>query len=777
MKRRAAQRWALRHFEPLGLVLVLLLVRALSLPLPARLRTSNDGGAGTSSVRFVDAAGTLLREVRDTDGSRSVPVDPRATHSILADALVEAEDRRFFWHPGVDPLGVLRAAWNDLRPHHGLQGASTLTMQLARTLAPHRRTLLGKLDETALALRIEASLSKDAILHAYLQHAPFGPQLRGAEAAALQLFGKSILELSPAEAATLAALPKAPGLYLSARGRERLRTRRDFILSQLHARGRIDAVTLARAQVEPLPERLLGGGFLAPHLVEAVRAGRLGPAPVGDSVTLALSTSLQMRVEAAVREQVEALRERHVGAGAALVLDNQSGAILAYVGSAGFAGPEGQNDGVLALRQPGSALKPLVYALALEADRIDAASVLPDLPLQLDGEDGTFSPQNYDGRFHGPVRAREALGNSYNVPAVWLADRLGVGTVLAGLQRFGFETLTRDATHYGAALALGDGEVQLLELASAYAMLAREGMSLHATALAGPTTPGVRVLAADVARMVTAMLSDRRARAAAFGEHSVLEFPYAVAAKTGTSKGFRDNVTAGFTREITVVAWVGNFDGSPMHDVSGIAGAGPLFHTVMELAMQGRTPAAFVAPGGRYVRRAICPLSGRRAGAACPHQIDEWVRPERLDESVCTMHEHVDVAPDGLRAGPGCAGAISRSYEHYDEPYVSWAEGARRALAPRVFSPRCPGSLAETAAALRIVSPRDGARYHRDPGRTPASQELLVQVQGRAMAVQLDGRPVVRSAGGWSLPLAPGSHELVVQGEHGERALARYEVR
>lgn len=774
--RRTRTRWLRAHFEPLGLLLIGLLLRAAMLPLPEALRASGSD-VESGSQRFVDAAGVLLREVRGEDGARAYPVAAAATETLLAAALIQAEDRRFFQHPGIDPIGVVRAAWNDLRPQRGLQGASTLTMQLARTLRPHPRTLLGKLDEMALALRMEASTSKREILRAYMQHAPFGPQLRGAEAAARQLFGKPVAELSAGEAATLAALPKAPGLYLSARGRERLRARRDFILQRLHETGGIDALQMARAQVEPLPDRVLAGGFVAPHLIEALRQGRLGPAPTGARVELTLSSALQRSVETAVAQHVEALRDRHVGAGAAVVLDNQSGAILAYVGSADFHGPAGQNDGVVALRQPGSALKPFVYALGMESNQLDAASLLPDVPLSIEGDDGVFAPQNYDGKFHGPVRAREALGNSYNVPAVWLADRIGVGAVLEGLQRVGFGSLSRSATHYGAALALGDGEVRLLELAEAYAMLAREGLSVHAHAARGAGRPAERVLPADIARMVTDMLADRRARAASFGDHSVLELPYPVAAKTGTSKGFRDNITAGYTREITVVTWVGNFDGSPMRDVSGIAGAGPLFRTVMELAMQGRSPAPFAAPEGRFVRSAICPLSGRRPGAACPHRIEEWVRGDGASGSTCMMHEHATIAPDGLRAGPGCAGASVQAVERYPEPYVSWARGARRPVAPRESSPRCPGAPVEAVTALRIVTPRDGARYQLDPGRAAASQELALELEGHAEQILLDGIVLAPQRAGVRVPLTRGPHEVVVRGARGERVSARYEVR
>lgn len=774
--------WLFSHFEPLGLACVLLLVRVLCVPLPAALRAADASGA---SVRFTDAASVLLREVRDEHGARSQAPPAGAAQSLLAQALVVAEDHRFRQHPGIDPIGVARAAWHDVSSRR-MQGASTLTMQLARAVAPHPRTLLGKLEEAALALRIEASLSKDEILTAYLAEAPFGPQLRGAEAAAQQLFGKTLTALSPAEAATLASLPKAPGLYLTEAGRARLRARRDFVLAKLQAQGAIDAVDLARAQAEPLPERLVGSGFTAPHLVEAVRAGRFGDVRGATTLELTVQTPLQLAVEAAVRAQVDVLRTRHVSAAAAVILDNASGDVLAYVGSPDFGGAGGQNDGVQALRQPGSALKPFVYALALESGRIDPASLLPDVPLSIEGDDGVFAPQNYDGTFHGPVRAREALGNSYNVPAVWLADRLGVGTVLAGLRRFGFVSLGEGATHYGAALALGDGEVRLVEIAAAYATLAREGLALPVRAVrayddAGgrheaPAPTAARVLSTDAARLVTDMLADRRARAAAFGAHSVLEFAYPVAAKTGTSKRFRDNVTAGFSHEITVVTWVGNFDGSPMQDVSGIAGAGPLFHAVMELAMAGRASAGFRLPvEGRFVQATVCPLSGARAGAACPHRIQEWVRTARAD--ACTMHESVAVAPDGLRAGSGCAGAAVRYFERFEGVYAGWAESAHRRVAPPAFSPACPGAASVVGTPLRIVAPRDGAHFQLDPGRPREAQRVHVQLQGGGASARLDGATVLRQDGAWWLPLAPGEHELVVTDAHGSEARARYVVR
>ena len=753
------------YLEPTGILAAALLVRAACMPLPAELR---DAAANVEvSARYTDASGLLLREVR-ADGQRVDRLSARAADTLTARALVLAEDRRFAWHLGLDPIGTARAVWANVRGRR--EGASTLTMQLARALRPTPRTLLGKFEQAALALRIEASVSKRTILEAYLQTAPFGPQLRGADAAAGRLYGKSLAALSPAESATLAALPKFPGLALRSEGP--LGRRRDWILQRMREEGVIDDVTLARGLAEPLPQRVLTASSGAPHLIEALRGGRIAGGGRGE-IRLSLSLPLQASVEQAVRTQIALLGERHVGNGAAIVVDNASGKILAYVGSADFAGPEGQNDGLLAERQAGSALKPFVYALAMERGSFGPSSVMPDVPLRLETEEGVFAPQNYDHLFHGPVRAREALGNSYNVPAVWLADRVGVGPVLSGLRRLGLSTLRQGASYYGAALALGDGEVRLFDLAEAYSTLARDGIRKPLCATHTCTLQEERVLDRDVARVVTDMLADRHARAAAFGHHSVLDFDYPVAAKTGTSKGFRDNVTAGFSSEVTVVTWVGNFDGSPMHDVSGISGAGPLFRAVMELAMQGRTPRAFASPEG-WQRAEICSLSGDAPGEACQHRRREWVRGA---QNTCKMHEMIWRMPDGLVGEASCAGARRASLERYSAAYAAWARDARPAAAEQRVSPLCPqarGLAQEERAPLAIVEPADGARYQIDPGRSAQTQRLSLRVQGGVgtLRVTLDGAPLR----GWQIPLEPGEHELVIADAHGQRR-ARYSVR
>ena len=331
------------------------------------------------------------------------------------------------------------------------------------------------------------------------------------------------------------------------------------------------------------------------------------------------------------------LRAKGVTAASAVVIENASGDVLAYVGSPDVFDAEngGQNDGARAERQPGSTLKPFLYELAMEKLGFDPSTRLPDVELHLPVDGGAdYAPRDYDGRFRGPVRLREALGSSLNVPAVWTVQQLGVDALLARLRELGFASLSRDADYYGPGLALGDGEVTLLELARAYATLARGGLDLPLRVVSRVEHAGaseVTSLAPDVARrvmperfadLVTDVLKDHDAREGAFGERSVLDFPFEVAAKTGTSKGYRDNWTVGFARAVTVAVWVGNFDGKPMTNVSGITGAGPLFHALMEAAMQGRArePLPITRPS-RWprARRGVLPL-GRARDERVPAQ-------------------------------------------------------------------------------------------------------------------------------------------------------------
>lgn len=805
LRSRAGKRALLALAGILAAPWVALVLTAAFTSLPPELAL---GKASSTGAVLRDRHGVVLRELRADDGARARWVTLDAAGDRVARAVVAAEDRRFYRHPGVDPLAMIRAAGQALVQRRVVSGASTLTQQLARSLVKRPRTLRGKFAEAALALRIEASLSKREILEQYVNRVSFGPGLRGIEAASRFYFDKPSRDLSLAEAAALAGIPRGPAIYDPRRGTARLLRRRDRVLDRLADAGLAPREEVLHAQREPLVIASAGGGSGAPHLVRGLMSGAVDEAlgPLRNrtaELTLTLDRGLQREVEVLAQETVRRLALRHVSAAAVVVLDNASGEILAYVGSPDIedAARLGHNDGVLALRQPGSALKPFVYELAMERLGTTAATVLPDVELYLPTQSGDYHPNNYDGRYHGPVRVREALANSYNVPAVLTADAVGPARLLARLHDLGMRSLTGEAEHYGAALALGDGEVRLLDLANAYATLARGGVFRSVVAvksavgkdgapLALPPPVSRRVLDEGAAFVITDILADRSARLASFGEGNVLELPFPVAAKTGTSKGYRDNLTVGFTPEVTVAVWVGNFDGSPMEGVSGVSGAGPLFHDAMLAAARGlgrgQDHAAFARPAGQIEIEEIeiCALSGERPGPGCGHRRRELftIGGERSSAptALCSMHERVAVDKrNGLRAGSGCARADveERTFERFDARLAAWARTAGRDLAPERRSPLCPGSevtegepaSARTGGKLRLAYPPDGAVFSLDAGAASRqSIRLRADVPPRSREVRfvIDGLPrAARAPFALDWPLAPGHHRIRVEAE------------
>lgn len=771
------------------------------MPLPDELRAAET--LQDSSTIFYDRHERILCEVRATDGARARPIKLKEAGDRVIPALLAAEDKRFYSHPGVDPVAIVRATGQFVWSHHVVSGASTLTQQLARNLVPRRRSVVGKLREMALALRIEASLPKDRILEEYLNRIAFGPALRGVEAASRYYFDKPTRDLSLAEAATLASLPRGPTLYDPRKGTEKLLRRRDRVLQRMLDARSLPTNDIERALAEPLVLADRGGGLGIPHLRQALLSGAF-PTPWGPArghltqVWTTIDRHLQREAEILAAQTVDQLSSRNVSAASVVVLDNATAHVLAYVGSPGIGSERrlGHNDGVLALRQPGSALKPFVYALALESLDFNAASILPDVDTSFPEPEGDYRPHNYDGRFHGPVRLREALANSFNVPAVNTAARLGPDKLLSHLQAWGFSSLNRSARDYGLALALGDGEVRLLELAAAYSALANRGTYRYPIAVANAlgsdgtrydasslSTYQRRVIDEKSAYIITNILSDARARLASFGEDNVLEFDFPVAAKTGTSKGFRDNITVGYSSRITVAVWVGNFDGAPMSGVSGISGAGPLFRDVMLAAARSYPGDEFMRPEG-FVDIDVCPLSGKRPSSDCPHRRTEiFRRGQQVD--TCDMHEKVRIDKrNGLRAGPACTADVveMRVFEHFPTLYSAWAEGASRSLSPVRSSPFCPDDEKPLLQdRIRIAYPPDGSRFVLDSSLS-AREAIHVRVdvprEARDVRIFIDGRAHVVKAPRWSHSesLVKGRHEVFAEADGQKSDVVHYEV-
>jgi penicillin-binding protein 1C len=594
--------------------------------------TAVAGLAPPASRQVLDRYGRVLRTSLSSDGTESQPVPLAQVSPWLIVSTLAIEDKRFFEHGGVDAQAVARATVQNIRAGRIVSGASTLTEQLVRALQPRPRTFWGKTKEAFSALRLEAKLSKEEILESYLNHAPYGNQAVGAEAAARDYFDVPASSLSLAQAALLAGIPKSPLHYDPRHNLDRALQRQSQVFQALENGGWVDAESLRLARAEKIKIQSRPRAFEAPHFTQWVLSQDNGQGPLRTTLDGALQEDLQ----ALLREHVQSLADNHVENGALVVLDNRSGDILAYVGSQNFdAGASGQVDGAAALRQPGSALKPFLYGLAFERG-YSPSDPIDDAPYT--APDG-YTPVNYDRSFHGRVSLRQALACSYNVPAVRLTQKLGAEALLRQLHLFGFASLDQDAGHYGLGLALGNGEVTLLEMASAYAALARGGLWMPARWKLSPD-PGpepLRVLSSASAALVTDILSDNSARSPAFGLNSALNLPFVLAAKTGTTKDYRDNWCVGYTPEWTVAVWVGNFNAEPMRHVSGVTGAGPLMHDAALRLYQDRPSSAFRLPS--TLRRVeVCADSGQLRTPACPHTRLELFAAWKLPHESCTLH-------------------------------------------------------------------------------------------------------------------------------------------
>ena len=543
----------------------------------------------SSEATLLDRHGETLHELRaDFAGRRLAWVKVEDVSPLLIKALVQAEDRRFFEHEGVDWRGLAGAAVDNVLGR-GRRGGSTLTMQLAARLDPAlkpqegHRNLSQKIGQISLARELERSWNKNQILEAYLNLATFRGELVGLGAAARGLFGKAPGGLDEEEAVLLVTLLRSPGAA------PKTVARRAGALAQA-LKIRTDEERLrdraAEALDNPLPLPAEGG--CAPHV--ARRLLKEG----GERVISTLDGSLQRFALETLRRQLVRLAGRNVRDGAVLVVDNPTGEILAYVGNGGGQASALQVDGVAAPRQAGSTLKPFLYALAFEKRLLTAASLLDDSPVNLVTPSGLYVPQNYDRDFKGLVSARVALASSLNVPAVRTLMLVNADRFVDRLQDLGFADVTEGGDYYGFALALGSAEVRLTQLVNAYRTLANGGR--WSPLILRPDSPkanGRRVMDAAVAYIVSDILADPEARGRTFGLASPLVSRGWAAVKTGTSKDMRDNWCVGYSDRYTVGVWVGNFNGDPMWDVSGVSGAAPVWLEVMNFLhaiSTGRSP-------------------------------------------------------------------------------------------------------------------------------------------------------------------------------------------
>jgi membrane peptidoglycan carboxypeptidase len=904
--------------------------------------------APAPSILISDRQGRLLLEVIDPNGSKNVPLSLADIPLACQQATIATEDRRFYSHPGVDFLAILRAAWGNWRRVFSedpsvvaFSGASTLTQQLARNLylppeQRYERSLWRKLREAWLAWRLERQHSKDEILALYLNNTYYGHFATGIEAAAEAYFGVHARDLDLAQCSLLAGLPQNPAAYNPIEAPDAARHRQGVVLELMT---RDSYITLEQA-TEALGERLAYAStpfpIYAPHFVMWVQGQveeTVGPDVVrqgGLRVTTTLDLDVQRRAEEIIRRRLAMLRpcaslndgsgvcdpyadaSRRVDNAALVALEPDTGAILAMVGSPDYfdVAISGAVNGALSARQPGSAIKPITYALALDPKRAaeegqspwTAATLIADLRTVFPTREGRpYVPQNYDLTFHGPVTVRSALANSYNIPAVKALQYIGVDSLVKQASRMGIDWMPGaerpdltdqvrapgaaawkldtgswnlqaepagqgpgdevlqwteageigmedpaigSASGYGLALTLGGGEVRLLDLTAAFGAFANGGVRVQPygiqriETLDGETLfsaesrpPPERVVDERVAYLITDILSDVAARRPEFGAGNFLEIGRPAAAKTGTTTDWRDNWTIGYVPQVAAGVWVGNADNTPMRDVSGITGAGPIWHDFMSDLLRDEPTEAFSVPDGLQ-QIEVCADSGllpgdpeahqaqpsivanalgnsdsaRRSSAApsvvvpCPYRRLEWfidgTDPTRVD----TDHQQVAIdVRTGRRANASTPAEAIREQTFWVLPgeYLSWAREngfPQPPEAPPAIAEAAPtGAMADGTAAgeevqgnpaqIRLTSP-DGNRVYRIDPRLPANvQRIAVTAapgaafgsSGVKVTLLVDGAPLAQVVGPdytawWQLQAGRHSFQAVAMGPGGETA-------
>lgn len=709
-----------------------------------------------ASLIVLDASGGILRQDATAAGGREswVGLDRISPH--LVDATLASEDRRFWKHAGVDPVGLARALALDAARGRPAFGGSTLTMQLARLLDPRPRTLWSKVREAVVAGRIERTLDKREILEQYLNRVYYGNGAWGAEAAARFYFGKPAAALSLGEASFLAVLPRGPEVYDPFRHLPEALRRRTHVLGEMAAAGLASAAERDVVEKTPLVFARQHPELAAPHFVEHVLANLPAAERAGATVETTLDLPLQRRIEIAVRDHLAAIGGRGISQAGVVVLSNRDGAILAMVGSGDYfdAAHAGAVNVTTILRRPGSTLKPFVYGLALEAG--DSPATLA-YDVVLPGE--TRESYTAEVKQHGVARYRESLAGSYNLAAVHTLLRVGVPTLVDRLRAAGLTTLDKPDDAYRPSLAIGDTEVRLLEYAGAFAAFGNGGRAVVPRAVSRlrfaeggwrdfPTTAGPTVFSPQVAYLVFDILSDPDARRPMFGSGAPMDVGFKIALKTGTTRGYTDDLAFGTTREYTVGAWAGNFDGSPTAGVMAMQGAAPLVRAAfVALAARFGTPTPPDEPPG-LAHHDVCALSGLLPGPDCPHKRETFI-PGTEPRAACDWHRRLG----------------GRVEVVWPPEVAGWARIHRRATRPQVLAAAPVDSQRGTGASrdLQIVYPPEGAHFMLDPGRPLAEQRPPL----RALPADAPVRWTIDGVAAESWLPAPGKH--LVRADAGAR--------
>ncbi len=753
--------------------------------------------APTSFV-IEDSKGELLNAAIAADGQWRFPADKQVPDKF-AKCITAYEDKRFYYHWGIDPVATGRAVKQNLTGGKVVSGASTITMQVIRLYRNKPRTFWQKTVEMVLATRLEFSYSKKEILALYAGNAPFGGNVVGLEAASWRYYGRKPDQLSWAETATLAVLPNSPALIHPGRNRQTLMDKRNSLLKKLWKNGTIDSATCALSCVEPLPDKPHALPEMAPHLLGRFRLDyQRQQIAVSTRLRTTLSGELQQNVNDILYRHHQQLKANGINNAAALVLDVETGHSLAYVGNVyDPADPEVESfvDIIQAPRSPGSTLKPLLYAGMLNDGLLLPHALLPDVPTQIAG----YMPQNFDQRFDGAVPASRALSRSLNVPAVKMLQQYRSERFLVLLKKLGITTMNKPATHYGLSMILGGGETTLWELAGVYASLARtllhleqyngkyDGDDYHAPGyrpdetIQSKYTPSKYGIldAGAVWYAFQAMEEVMRPGEEFIWQH--FSSSKRIAWKTGTSFGFRDGWAIGVTPQHVVGVWVGNADGEGRPGLTGVSTAAPIMFDIFRLL---NTVGAFDAPPGKLRKIAVCHQSGFRAGEYCIERDSLDVPEAGLRSPVCPYHQLIHLDAGGqYRVTADCESpqlmqhkpwfVLPPAMEHFYKASHSYIP-----LPP--FKPGC--NIVEQGRSMELIYPKPGARIY-IPVEIDGSLGQTVfkathRQQGASIFWHLDNQFVGTTTDFHQMPLrpSPGRHTLTIVDDDGEQIQLPFEI-
>lgn len=759
-------------------------------------------GLALPATRIYDRHGELLYEILPPEQGRNRAVPLAAIPPACQHAAIAVEDANYWQHPGIDPVGIARAAWINIRGGQIIAGGSTITQQTARLLLMDfeersERTVRRKLREMVLAIQLQNRTSKERVLELYLNQVYFGNLAYGVEAAAQTYFHKSANELSVGECALLIGVVQNPVAHDPLSNLDSARARQETALRLMVQNDYLTATEAESAANDPLQFGSTRFPIEAPHFVMAVwkQLERTYPDALytrGLDVTTTLDLNWHRAAHRIVNEQLDALNHPQLGNGipanannAALVaMDPFTGQVLTMLGSPDYFDEtiDGAVNAALALRQPGSALKPFTYAAALDPTRenpMAPATVLLDVATPFVTQRlESYTPLNYGLVEHGPVSIRESLGSSYNIPAVVALEVVGVERFIQLASDLGLHSLVENP-HVDLSITLGGGEVRLLDLTAAYSALPNGGSYVEPAMILEvrdqndevlyewhPPRQQPRVLDERVAWLITDMLSDNHARIPSFGRNSAMQIGRPAAAKTGTTTDFRDNWILGYTPNLVVGVWVGNADNSPMIEVTGVSGAGPIYNQFMRRVLQGQPELPFPPPPG-LIEVEVCALSGLLPTEDCPRRVTDWfipgTQPTDYDNVYQTML--VDRRTGALADdSTPLVDRVPQTFVVLPPEAQDWAITNGLRVPPRGYLP-----VGEDDP-VRLLSPDPYTQFEISPVVPLATQRLRFQAavpsDSTQVTFKLNGDTLaVRGAASAEMwwTLAPGEHELTVE--------------